>query len=441
MRTFALSRYALSISAAAVLLAACGGSQVPIGAPGAMAHSSSSYSYNVIFRFGSAPGRRSRGREPSGLINVGGTFYGTTLEGGGHNDGTLYNLSPAGKDKILRRFHGGSDAEAPEGPLIDVRGTLYGTSFYGGGKTGGGCFTYGCGTVFSVTMTGMEKVLHAFTGYCQGCTDGANPVSGLIDVNGTLYGTTLGGGVGYPLYDCCGTIYRISKAGKYEVLYRFCKSGSSGSSCLDGSSPNAGLIDVNGTLYGATVGGGKHGAGTVFSISTSGKEKVLYSFTGGSDGLWPYGTLIDVNGRLYGTTYAGGSGNCLVNSQRAGCGTVYSVSFSGVHDVLYSFAGGSDGAFPHTSLANVNGSLFGITPVGGSGKCHFASSPGGCGTIYQVTTAGSESVVHSFTSGSDGAWPSAGLANVNGTLFGTTVYGGAENCRSDGCGTVFSLVP
>jgi uncharacterized repeat protein (TIGR03803 family) len=403
-----------------------------------MGRPATSSSYNVIFRFGTMPRRLSRGREPSGLLDVAGTFYGTTLKGGGNNDGTLFSLSPAGKDKILNNFHGGSDAKAPEGALIDVGGTLYGTSSYGGGKTGGGCFTNGCGTVFSVTMTGVEKVLHAFTGYCAGCTDGANPVSSLIDVKGTLYGTTLGGGVGYPLYDCCGTIYAISKAGNYSVFYRFCESGS-GSACP--SYPNAGLINVNGTLYGATVGGGKVGAGTVFSISTTGKEKVLYSFGGGSDGLWPYGTLVDVNGTLYGTTYSGGSGNCNVNSQRAGCGTVYSVSLSGVHKVLYNFAGGSDGAFPTTALANVNGVLFGVTPVGGSGQCHFTSTPGGCGTIYEVTTAGSESVVHSFTSGSDGAWPTAGLANVNGTLYGTTAYGGDATCRGDGCGTVFSLVP
>jgi uncharacterized repeat protein (TIGR03803 family) len=201
------------------------------------------------------------------------------------------------------------------------------------------------------------------------------------------------------------------------------------------------LIDVNGTLYGATGGGGTHNAGTIFSISTTGKEKVLYSFSGGSDGLWPYGTLIDVNGTLYGTTYAGGSGSCIVNNFKVGCGTVYSVSLSGRESVLYRFSGGSDGSNPYWGLTNVNGALYGTTPYGGGGKCKTSQSPGGCGTVYEVTTSGSESVLHSFTSGTDGANPSSSLANVNGTLYGETRYGGVEQRGGEGRGTVYSLTP
>src|SRR5262249_53884680 len=119
-----LARFIVMIGAAA-LFAGCVGSQPPIGASGAMAHTSTtSSSYNVIFRFGSAPRSRSRGRRPGGLINVAGTFYGTTRAGGGSNDGTFYSLSTAGKDKILYRFHDGSDAEAPQAALLDVSGTL-----------------------------------------------------------------------------------------------------------------------------------------------------------------------------------------------------------------------------------------------------------------------------------------------------------------------------
>ncbi len=187
-------------------------------------------------------------------------------------------------------------------------------------------------------------------------------------------------------------------------------------------------------------GGGKYDAGTVFTISTSGKENVLYSFSGGSDGVWPEGTLINVNGTLYGTTYAGGAGKCYINGAH-GCGIVYSVGSSGVENVLYRFAGGSDGAYPFGGLTNVNGALYGTTPYGGGGNCETRSSPGGCGTIYEVTTAGSESVLHSFSSGTDGAIPSAGLVNVNGALYGTTHFGGAEGCRDDTCGTVFTLTP
>lgn len=435
MRISGFSHYTFSSCVAAALLAGCGGSQPPVGAPGAMARTSTSYSYKVLLRFGSSPHRRSRGRHPGGLLNMGGTFYGVTAGGGGVNDGTVFSMSP-GEDKVLYSFLGGSDAEHPQAALIDVGGTLYGTSTFGGG----GCFnTYdaGCGTVFSVTTAGKEEVLHRFTGGCRSCYDGANPYASLIDVKGKLYGTTSGGGRGNSTsYYCCGTVYSISSGGKYKVLYRFCGS----SNCADGSSPTAGLIDVNGTLYGATVGGGKYGAGTVFSISTSGKENVLYSFSGGSDGVWPEGTLVDVNGTLYGTTYAGGAGSCYINGTH-GCGIAYSVSISGGENVLYRFAGGSDGAYPFGGLTNVNGALYGTTPYGGGGNCETRSSPGGCGTIYEVTTAGSESILHSFSSGTDGARPSASLTNVSGTLYGTTTLGGVESCRDDTCGTVFTLTP
>jgi uncharacterized repeat protein (TIGR03803 family) len=429
------SRNALMVGAFA-LMTGCGGLQPPIGAPGAMTRASTSYSYKVIFNFGSAPRRRSRGRHPGGLLDVGGTFYGVTTGGGGHNDGTVFSLSPAGKDKVLYHFLGGSDAEHPAAALIDVGSTLYGTSTFGGG----GCFnTYdaGCGTAFSVTMAGKEEVLHRFTGGCRSCDDGANPYGSLLDVNGTLYGTTSGGGRGNSTsYYCCGTVYSIDSSGKYKVVYRFCSS----TGCPDGSSPAAALIDVNGTLYGTTVGGGKYGIGTVFSISTSGKENVLYSFSGGSDGVWPESALVDVNGTLYGTAYAGGGGSCDINGVH-GCGIVYGISISGGEKVLYRFGGGSDGAYPIGGLTNVNGALYGTTPDGGGGKCKTASSPGGCGTIYQVTTSGSETVLHSFRSGTDGARPSGVLVNVNGALYGTTRFGGDASCRDDTCGTVFTLTP
>jgi uncharacterized repeat protein (TIGR03803 family) len=86
----------------------------------------------------------------------------------------------------------------------------------------------------------------------------------------------------------------------------------------DGNDPNAGLINVNGTLYGTTSLGGAKNAGTVFSVTTTGNEKVLHSFAGGSDGKYPNAGLMNVNGTLYGTSLQGGGAGC---PDHTGCGT------------------------------------------------------------------------------------------------------------------------
>jgi uncharacterized repeat protein (TIGR03803 family) len=141
-------------------------------------------------------------------------------------------------------------------------------------------------------------VLHSFDGY-----DGANPEAGLIDVKGALYGTTYSMGAGYE-----GTVFKITTSGAETVLHSF------GSASGDGAYPEAGLLNVKDTLYGTTVYGGAYshggssGSGTVFAIATSGIEKVLYSFGGsGDDGSEPNAGLINVKGTLYGTTSAGGA--------------------------------------------------------------------------------------------------------------------------------------
>jgi uncharacterized repeat protein (TIGR03803 family) len=128
----------------------------------------------------------------------------------------------------------------------------------------------------------------------------------------------------------------------------------------NGAYPYADLLNVNGTLYGTTAAGGVNGDGTVFSVTTTGDEKVLYSFGGGSDGAQPFAGLIDVKGTLYGTTDKGGTN---------GYGTVFSVTTTGDEKPLYSFGGGSDGAYPYAGLMNVNGTLYGTSLHGGSRGC------------------------------------------------------------------------
>jgi uncharacterized repeat protein (TIGR03803 family) len=168
----------------------------------------------------------------------------------------------------------------------------------------------------------------------------------LIDVKGTLYGTTVEGGA----YNN-GTVFSITPGGKEKVLYSF--------PYYPGSAVGpSGLVDVKGTFYDTTQNGGAYGFGTFFSITPGGKEKVLYSFGRGSDGAYPMATLLNVNGTLYGTTGFGGAGNAF--------GTVFSITLSGHETVLYSFQGGSDGRFPYSGLSYVNGTFYGTTNSGGA---------------------------------------------------------------------------
>jgi uncharacterized repeat protein (TIGR03803 family) len=403
--------YALSIGVAAALLVGCGGSQPPIGAPGAVPQRGirpESSSYKVLYAFDEYPD----GAAPvAGLLDVGGTLYGAAANGGlkkcferrSGGCGTVFSITPKGAEKLLYTFTVATGA-LPQSRLIDVQGTLYGTTYRGGGSR--------LGTVYSISKTGSEAVLYSF----RGTTDGAYPSAGVISVNHTLYGTnTYGGGDHHD----GGTVYSVSLSGVHTVLHSF-------RATSDGHDPIGGLIDVNGTLYGTTASDGRSGAccGTVYSVTTSGKETVLYRFAGGSDGARPLGTLLDVNGTLYGTTISGGGTGC----SGSGCGTVYTITTSGNENVLYRFSG-SDGANPAAGLIDVNGTLYGTTNHGGAPSCF-------CGTVYSISPSGTETVLHKFVGGTDGEYPQAPLTAVKGTLYGTTTYGGTYNH-----GTVFALTP
>ena len=414
MSILGLHRYAFTTGIVAALLTGCAGAQLRAGQPDTLPQTIAPLSYRVLHSFGSGYD----GQTPyANLIDVNGTLYGTTALGGEHchtNDvggcGTVFSISKDGTERVLYSFRGGSDGAYPAAGLIDVHGTLYGTTVKGGTNCGKG---YSCGIVYSISTTGKERVLHRFTGQ----PDGGFPWAGLIDVNGTLYGTTARGGT-YKL----GTVFSITTTGKETVLHSF-----AGFQNGDGSLPFATLINVNGTLYGTTNGGGKHKfSGTVFSISTTGDERVLYSFKVGSsgDGQNPYAGLVDLNGMLYGTTFSGGvtySG-----------GVVFRVGMHGTERVLYSFRT-PEGTNPYASLIDLKGRLYGTSTQGGTG-CGNA----GCGTVYSVSTAGNVHVLHRFANGSDGALPDASLLDVNGTLYGTTTSGGAY---AGGLGTVFALTP
>ena len=350
----------------------------------------------------------------AGLISdSSGNLYGTTETGGGVFE--LVNSSGNYTEKTLYAFTGGSDGQFPfYGALIsDSSGNLYGTTLGGGAA--------GWGTVFELVNSSgnyTEKVLYSFSGG----SDGGSPIGGLIaDSSGNLYGTTTAGGVANT-----GTVFElVNSSGNYteKTLYAF-TGGSDGAAATDSL-----IIDSSGNLYGTTQYGGASGNGTVFElVNSSGNytEKVLYSFAGGSDGANPVGGLVfDSSGNLYGTTVNGGA---------SGKGTVFElVNSSGnyTEKVLYSFAGGSSsGANPGAGLiADASGNLYGTTILGGAA---------GNGTVFELVNSSgnyTEKVLYSFTGGSDGANPVAGLiADASGNLYGTTTSDGAGFV-----GTVFKI--
>jgi uncharacterized repeat protein (TIGR03803 family) len=420
----------LTSCAAIALLAGCGGApqtstpatNVQDSRTAGVPHSSTSSSYQVLYRFDRYP----NGSYPlAGLVNVKGTLYGTTKNGGkgchrlSFGCGTVFSITPGGVHHLVYSFDPWQQGAYPQSGLIDVNGTLYGTTYQGGNRS--------VGTVYSISKSGAESVLYSF----QGGSDGGYPAAPLLDVRGTLYGTTLNGGVKkHGSYH--GTVFSISKSGAHTVLHDF-------KGPPDAMDPTGGLIDVNGTLYGVTASGGTtsthcpDGCGTVYSITPGGVEKVVYRFTDTPDGASPKGSLLNVNGTLYGTTGEGGSGVCYGHPTTA-CGTVYSITTSGQEKVLYSFTGGTDGQAPQAGLIDVNGTLYGTTAEGGTGTgCGY-----GCGIVFSVTTGGAETVLYRFADAADGWYPVASLLYLNGTLYGTAENGAKSRFC---CGTVFALTP
>jgi uncharacterized repeat protein (TIGR03803 family) len=226
-----------------------------------------------------------------------------------------------------------------------------------------------------------------------------------------------------------------------------------------GTNPNALIFDTAGNLYGTATGNCiANGAtcGVVFELTPNSRGwqyRVLYAFTGGSDGGSPYGGLVfDAAGNLYGTTYEGGVTNCIRGNVAYGCGVVFKLSPGSqgwTESVLYTFTGGSDGGSPISTLIfDAAGNLYGTTVYGGDTSAHACTNGNGsgCGVVFELSPTSSggwtQSVIHSFAAGKDGFNPFAGLtSDAAGNLYGTTAYGGDPNaCFGTGCGTVFKLV-
>ncbi len=298
----------------------------------------SSGNEHVFYEFTGYPS----GDAPDGLLFLNGTFYGTTFDGGTHHKGTVFALSPSGSERTLHNFAGGQDGQNPAG-LVAMDGRLYGVTQEGG--------TNQRGSVYEISTTGSERIVYSFAGGA----DGQIPTGQLVARNHVLYGTTYQGG-GAGCYKVgCGTFFSVTPAGTKTTLYDF-------QGQPDGAYPQ-GVIFANGAFYGVASGGANNG-GALYTISTSGQESVLHSFSGSTD---PTG-IISVGSNLYGAT-GFGPGRFI--------GTLFELDKSGTFSVIHEFAGGPhDGSEPNGAFAVANGIIYGTTGHGGLDNN---------GTVFTVT--------------------------------------------------------
>ncbi|HEY6325222.1 MAG TPA: choice-of-anchor tandem repeat GloVer-containing protein [Candidatus Cybelea sp.] len=281
-------------------------------------------------------------------------------------------------------------------------------------------------------------MIHSFSGPPLGELPAANPI---VDASGRLYGTTERGGTNSACGSGCGTIYQLARGahGPWKETRRW------SFDLTHGAYPDDPLVsDSAGNFFGTTqVGGGASGLGVAYGLfhGTHGWQlRDLHVFLGNRDGQQPRSSMIfDKTGNLYGTTAAGGSGGS------GGSGTVYELIRSGrkwTERISYRFPPyySKNGANPQAPVAfGRDGSLYGTTSYGGNSAC-----PSGCGVAFKLTAAAkggwTESVLHAF-SGSEGCTSVAGLvADHAGNFFGSTNLGGPSfpTCEG-GCGTLFEL--
>lgn len=357
---------------------------------------------------------------------------------GSPSDASRVSLQ-ADRVSVVYSFKGSPLSSTPEAGLIaDARGNLYGTADYGGSSSSG-C-SIGCGTAFELSRekggNWNETVVHSFNNPATGLYP-SNPL--IFDAAGNLYGTTqVGGSLGIA-YE----LHRHPGSWHYNVLHDFAGG-------RDGQQPRSGLTELNGNFYGTTVAGGNGssgGNGTVFELSHRGrrwKETTVHRFLSYGDGTSPQaGLTFDSSGNLYGTTSYGGKSSCA-----AGCGTVFELSHARggrwSEKVLHRFAG-SDGFLPLANLVwDASGNLYGSAEYGGDNRC----VGGGCGTIFKLSRGNGTrwrfSVLYAFPKQSQGAGPAGNMVfDASGNLYGTTVSGGNVSAcpQPGGCGVVFKLSP
>jgi uncharacterized repeat protein (TIGR03803 family) len=353
-----------------------------------------------------------------------GNLYAATAAGGTYSAGTVFMLSPAGKETVLYEFTGSNgDGNGPHGRLaFDAKGNIYGTTQGGGANS--------TGTVYELSPKKgggwKEKVIYTFS--ATGA-DGTAPSAGMtIAADGTMYSTTPDGGAFQ-----AGTVFSLkntSKGWKQKVIQNL--NGSS-----NGGYPYEGLMmDAAGNLYGAAPTGGSGGQGVIYRLSHTSKgwvDTVLYNFTGQNGdgaGLYWIDLISDASGNIYGATGFGGT-----NGTGTAWELVYSQSKKKYSEkVLYEFgaSGSGDGNNPYGGLTmDTKGNLYGTTLNGG---------PSNIGTFYKLTKQGKtwkETILHSFVGGNDGNQPTGNpYMDAKGRLYGMTQTGGNSNL-----GIVYRITP
>jgi len=363
---------------------------------GVTAASAQTFTFTKLYNFGTSTGDP-RNPSWSGVFAQGrdGNLY-STSQGGGIGYGTVFQLTPAGKVKVLYQFpaNGG-----PQGGLtLGTDGYLYGTTRFLG--------LYGNGSVFKIATDGTGyKTLYSFKPGISGYQPFTAPIQG---VDGNFYGTTAYGNI----TGTTGSVYKMTPAGFLTTLHYFHKT--------DGFDPTALMQATDGNFYGTTLGGGTLNGGpsingVIFKMTPAGHLVWVHNFTG-TDGQNPYGPIIQASdGNFYGTTKGGGS---------SGYGVVYRITPAGVYKVLFNFnATAGPGTRPIAGLVQAT-----------DGKFYGAAPP----LLYQITLAGIYTTVYTFTP-TTGQYPFVSMfQNTNGILYGDTVAGGtASLCR--GCGVAYSL--
>jgi probable HAF family extracellular repeat protein/uncharacterized repeat protein (TIGR03803 family) len=375
------------------------------GNPGGVFEIDSSGTFRVVHHFVAADGSG-----PSGVIRANdGLLYGTMYRAGANNCGAVYRVDPVtGALTNIYAFPWSSSSgcyngAGPTGGVIQARdGRLYGMTdgFYSG--------VYG--NIYVVGLDGSFSLLHTFDS-----SSGGKPTGGLEeDRDGLFVGTTSLGGVAP---NANGAALRVSASGQFEVLAGF-------QTADEGYWPLGGVtFGADGWLYGTTNIGGANGGGTIFRLQENGPFETLRPLTSATDGAQPYGHLtLASDGRLYGTTFSGGA------SQQ---GTLFSVTAGGAFSRVFSFPS------PQFSCSNVGGGPLGGVIEGADGNLYGATNV--CVTVFRRDGAGAVSLVHSFPSGvvpAEGSYIYDSLAQgSDGRLYGAARDGGV------GYGTVFAIDP